>query len=403
MATIDYFLKLDGITGESADSKHKGEIEVLSFSFAESQVGPMGIGGGGGAGKVEMSDFSFTARTSKASPQLFQYCASGKHIKQALLTVRKAGQSQQEYLKIKLNDVLVSAYALDGEARGATARRVLAQLRQALVRLRAPEGRRLPRRPGARRLGQVEEPQDLKPPPSPPAAGSAARLREALASSGYTGAGIARRLHTTGEPIFTYVDLEVYRRRLAVEPDRLSMLIGLLLLGDDVPADDVADILVETGLAERRGGSLRGLVRVVPHDELLIASDRLDVEDADRVAGVHRPSATLAHLTVREPVERALDLCAGNGIQALLLSRHARHVVATDVNRRALAFAAFNFALNGVANVELREGSLLEPVSASASAASPAIRPTSSRQMPCSPSATAVSRATGSASYWRAG
>ena len=114
MASIDYFLKLDGITGESADSKHKGEIEVLSFSFAESHMGPTGIGGGG-AGKVEMSDFSFTARTSKASPQLFQHCASGKHIKQALLTVRKAGQSQQEYLKIKLNDVLVSAYALDGD------------------------------------------------------------------------------------------------------------------------------------------------------------------------------------------------------------------------------------------------------------------------------------------------
>ena len=115
MASIEYFLKLDGITGESADSKHKGEIEVLSFSFAESHMGPTGIGGGGGAGKVEMSDFSFTARTSKASPQLFQHCASGKHIKQALLTVRKAGQSQQEYLKIKLNDVLVSAYALDGD------------------------------------------------------------------------------------------------------------------------------------------------------------------------------------------------------------------------------------------------------------------------------------------------
>jgi type VI secretion system secreted protein Hcp len=116
MASIDYFLKLDGITGESADSKHKGEIEVLSFSFAESRVGQMASGGGAGAGKVEMSDFSFTARTSKASPQLFQHCASGKHIKQALLTIRKAGQSQQEYLKIKLNDVLISAYALDGEA-----------------------------------------------------------------------------------------------------------------------------------------------------------------------------------------------------------------------------------------------------------------------------------------------
>ena len=211
-------------------------------------------------------------------------------------------------------------------------------------------------------MGPDEERQDLKPPPLPPAAGIAERLREELAAADYTGAGIARRLHTSGEPIFAYVDLEVYRRRLAAAPDRLSLLIGLLLLGDDVPADDLADLLVETGLAERRGGLLRGVLRVVPHDELLIASDRLDVEDADRVAGVHRPSATLAHLTVREPVERALDLCTGNGIQALLLSRHARHVVATDVNARALAFAGFNLALNGVANVELREGSLLEPV-----------------------------------------
>ena len=113
MAAIDYFLKLDGISGESKDSKHKGEIEVLSFSFGENQSGS-GAGGGGGAGKVQMSDFSFTARISKASPQLFLHCAQGKHIKQAFLTARKAGGSQQEYLKIKLNDVLVSSYALGG-------------------------------------------------------------------------------------------------------------------------------------------------------------------------------------------------------------------------------------------------------------------------------------------------
>lgn len=145
-------------------------------------------------------------------------------------------------------------------------------------------------------------------------------------------------------------------------PDRLSTLISVLLLGDPVPPDELGALLVETGLAEEQGGSLRGLVRVVPHDDLLIASDRLDVEGADRVAGVHRPSATLAHLTIREPVERALDVGTGNGIQALLLSRHARDVVATDINPRALAVAAFNLALNGVANVELRHGSLLEPV-----------------------------------------
>jgi type VI secretion system secreted protein Hcp len=114
VAAIDYFLKVDGISGESRDSKHKGEIEVLSFSFGETHPGSSGPGGGagGGAGKVQMSDFTFTARTSKASPQLFQHCAQGKHIKQALLTVRKAGGTQQEYLKIKLNDVLVSSYAL---------------------------------------------------------------------------------------------------------------------------------------------------------------------------------------------------------------------------------------------------------------------------------------------------
>jgi type VI secretion system secreted protein Hcp len=112
MAAIDYFLKLDGISGESKDSKHKGEIEVLSFSFGETQSRPSGTGGGGGAGKVKMSEFSFTARTTKASPQLFLSCAQGKHLKEAVLTVRKAGGSQQEYLIIKLNDVLVSAYAL---------------------------------------------------------------------------------------------------------------------------------------------------------------------------------------------------------------------------------------------------------------------------------------------------
>src|SRR4026209_2403837 len=117
MAAIDYFLKLDGISGESKDSKHKGEIEVLSFSFGETQSAPSGIGGGGGAGKVKMSDFSFTARTTKASPQLFLSCAQGKHLKQAILTVRKAGGSQQEDLIIKLNNVPLSASAVGSDGR----------------------------------------------------------------------------------------------------------------------------------------------------------------------------------------------------------------------------------------------------------------------------------------------
>jgi hypothetical protein len=161
--------------------------------------------------------------------------------------------------------------------------------------------------------------------------------------------------------MFAHVDVELYRRRLAAAPDALSALIALLLVGDPVPTGELEEV-VAAGLAEERGGRLHGLARLVPHDDLLIASDRLDVEDKDRVAGVHRPSAVLGHLTIREPVGRALDLCTGNGIQALLLARHAEQVVATDVNERALAFAAYNLALNGVSNVELRAGSLLEPV-----------------------------------------
>ena len=108
---------------------------------------------------------------------------------------------------------------------------------------------------------------------------------------------------------------------------------------------------------------LHAAARIVPHDELLIASDRARRERApDHVAGVHWPSATLSNLTVRRPVASALDVGTGNGIQAILAARHAARVVATDVNERALAFAEFNAALNGVANVEFRAGSFFEPV-----------------------------------------
>ena len=115
MAPVDYFLKLDGINGASTDAKHKGEIEVLSFSFGETQSRGAGPRAGGAAGKIEMSDFSFVAGTSNASPQLFQLCAEGRHIKQGLLTLRRAGKAQQEYLKIKLQDVLISAYSMGGQ------------------------------------------------------------------------------------------------------------------------------------------------------------------------------------------------------------------------------------------------------------------------------------------------
>jgi type VI secretion system secreted protein Hcp len=111
---VDAFLKLDGIKGESTDDKHKDEIDVLSWSWGLTQSGSFGTGGGAGAGKVQFQDFHFTSKISKASPNLFMSCASGQHIKEATITARKAGERQQDFLIIKMNDVLVTSYQTAG-------------------------------------------------------------------------------------------------------------------------------------------------------------------------------------------------------------------------------------------------------------------------------------------------
>jgi type VI secretion system secreted protein Hcp len=112
---FDSFLKLDGIKGESADAKHKGEVDILSFSFGASQTGTSATGGGGGAGKVQIHDIHFTKKVDASSPLLFLNCASGAHIKEATLVVRKAGGKQLEFLKIKLTDVLISSVKPHGQ------------------------------------------------------------------------------------------------------------------------------------------------------------------------------------------------------------------------------------------------------------------------------------------------
>ncbi len=118
MAMVDYFLKIDGIPGESLDSKHKEEIEIESFSWGETQTGTASHGGGMGAGRIAMQDFHFTMRVNKASPKLFLSCAQGAHIKSAILTCRKAGKDQQEYLKVTFSDILVSSFQTGGSAGG---------------------------------------------------------------------------------------------------------------------------------------------------------------------------------------------------------------------------------------------------------------------------------------------
>ena len=114
MAAVDFFLKIDDIKGESQDAKHKDEIDVMSWSWGEAQTGTSAHGSGAGGGKVAMNDFHFTMKVNGASSPLFQACANGTHFKKADLTCRKAGKGQQEYLKIKLSDVLVSSYQTGG-------------------------------------------------------------------------------------------------------------------------------------------------------------------------------------------------------------------------------------------------------------------------------------------------
>lgn len=106
----DFHLKIAEIPGESPDDKHKGEIEIQSFSWGLSNAGSHAAGGGGGAGKANFSDINFVTNVGKASPLLFLACATGQHIKEAILYVRKQGGKQQEYYEIKFGDLLVSSY-----------------------------------------------------------------------------------------------------------------------------------------------------------------------------------------------------------------------------------------------------------------------------------------------------
>lgn len=111
---IDMFLKIDGIDGESTDVKHKNEMAILSYAWAEAQPAPTG-GAGGGTGKIAMQDFHFSMFVNKASPKLFLACAKGEHFKNAVFTVRRAGASPTEFLKWRFMDVLISSFQTAGD------------------------------------------------------------------------------------------------------------------------------------------------------------------------------------------------------------------------------------------------------------------------------------------------
>ena len=188
-----------------------------------------------------------------------------------------------------------------------------------------------------------------------------AALRAWLAASGFDAPGLRTLLGSASTSLVDAIVAPAARRRLTAADTPSAVLARLFLLGDEVSAGDaarrlgpLADELIALGLVTASGSTLQPAVRLVPHDHLLIASDLPGAGGADHVAAVHRPSALLAGLTVRRHVRRALDIGTGNGIQALLIAAHADRVIATDINERALEFAAFNCALNGVENVEFR-------------------------------------------------
>ena len=108
----DVFAKIATIQGELIDDKHKNEIDVLAWSWGVMQSGSMAYGGAGGTRKASFNDFTFTHHIDKATPLLMKACAEGTHIPEATITVRKAGKGQQEYLVIKMTDVLIMSVAM---------------------------------------------------------------------------------------------------------------------------------------------------------------------------------------------------------------------------------------------------------------------------------------------------
>lgn len=113
---VDYFLKLDGIQGESADEKHKDEIQLMSFSWGGSQTSSVAGTGGSGAGKVDLSDFSIMVNFDKATPKFFKSMCAGTHIKTGELSAIKSGAAGKPYLKVDFKELFVSSLQISASS-----------------------------------------------------------------------------------------------------------------------------------------------------------------------------------------------------------------------------------------------------------------------------------------------
>lgn len=116
--TGDYFLNIDGIEGESHDAEHKGEIELDSWSFGGVNSGGSLVGGGARVGKFTAQALQVTMKVSKASPRMFQACATGEYFRTAILVGRKGSEKPLEYVTITFSDVLILSYQQSGSRGG---------------------------------------------------------------------------------------------------------------------------------------------------------------------------------------------------------------------------------------------------------------------------------------------
>jgi methylase of polypeptide subunit release factors len=200
--------------------------------------------------------------------------------------------------------------------------------------------------------------------------GAATVLGQALRRAGYSESAVSDML---GDDAWGNEadELAVHERRLAPTP--LGTVVRALFLQLPVDAAQLARALGGGALEALRalgfidaGASVRPRARILPVGELLVASDDHPPGEGevpqDYVAAYTPTSRLCDCLTPRRRGEHALDVGSGSGVQAVLAARHARHVVATDVNQRALTFTELNAALNGFANVETRRGSLFDAV-----------------------------------------
>jgi SAM-dependent methyltransferase len=200
-----------------------------------------------------------------------------------------------------------------------------------------------------------------------------AGLRAAFEAHGYLRPEAAAVL---GVPFGTEprrLDMPLYLRRLDAESP-LHTLIRLFAL--QLPASEAQARAAlaplglpqaqTLGIVELREGFVLPRVGFVASEGLVVARDMpvwgSEELRGDHVVGLNPPAMLLARLTVRRRVRTALDLGCGGGFQSLLAARHAERVVGVDLNPRAVAFARFNARLNGVSNVEFREGDLFAPV-----------------------------------------